>query len=186
MLLQLALAANAAAAPVGATPPAPRDTIVPRRPRAVEISDAYARRLAVHRVGSYVMVPLFAAQYALGDRLLDQKRDVFAGRRDGPPSAGLRRTHAATAAGVGVLFVVNTVTGALNWREGRREPTGRTRRTVHALTMLAADAGFVATGVVGARATDGSPADARRHRNVALGAMGVATVGAAMMWLWRQ
>lgn len=160
---------------------APRDTV--RRPRAVFYSDGYDRRLTIHRWGSYVMLPLFATQYALGSRLLAQKDDLFAGQRREPVSAGLRRAHAVTAGGVGVLFVVNTVTGALNYREGRRDPDGRTRRTVHALTMLAADVGFAATGVLGSRAVDNSPGDARRHRNVAVGSMAVAAAGAGMMWI---
>jgi hypothetical protein len=163
----------------------PRDTEPRgvRRPRAVEYSDAYGRRLTIHRWGSYVMLPLFATQYTLGSRLLDQKRDLFDGRRREPVSAGLRRTHAIAAGGVGALFVVNTVTGAWNLIEARRDPTGRGLRTTHALTMLAADAGFVATGLLGSRATDRAPSDARTHRNTALASMGVATVGAGMMWL---
>lgn len=31
-----------------------------------------------------------------------------------------------------------------------------------------------------------SNASARRHRNVALGSIGVATIGTAMMWLWKD
>ena len=129
------------------------------------------------------MLPLFAAQYALGNRLLSQKEDVFEGERREPVSAGLRRTHAVTAGGVGLLFVANTVTGVLNYRENRRNPDGRGRRMIHALTLLAADAGFVATGVLGRRAVDYSPEDANRHRNVAVGSMAVAAAGVGMMWL---
>ena len=160
----------------------PADSVRPR-PRAVEYSEGYGRRLTVHRWGSYVMLPLFAAQYVLGDRLLQQKEDVFAGRRGGPPSASLRRTHAVAAGGVGLLFLTNTVTGGWNLVEARHDPEGRGLRTVHGLTMLAADAGFVATGVMGSRAVDGSPRDARAHRDVALASAGVAVVGAGMMWI---
>lgn len=166
---------------------APADTEPPRRrPRAVEYSEAYGRRLTLHRWGSYAMVPLFAAQYVLGDRLLGQKADAFAGRRDGPPSASLRRTHRTVAGGIGLLFVANTVTGVWNLVEARRDPDGRALRTVHALTLLAADAGFVATGVMGSRAVDESPREARAHRNVALASMGVAAVGAGMMWVFNR
>jgi hypothetical protein len=159
------------------------DTAPPRRPRAVEYSEGYGERLTVHRWGSYVMLPLFAAEWVLGDKLLRQKEDVFAGRRGGPPDAGLRRTHAIVAGGVGVLFVTNTVTGVWNMIEARHDPEGRTLRTVHGLTMLAADAGFVATGVMGRRAVNNTPVEARSHRNVALASTGVAVAGAGMMWL---
>ena len=155
---------------------------VRRRPRAVEYSEGYGRRLAVHRYASYTMVPLFAAQYVLGSRLLDQKNDLFAGRRNEPIDGGLRTAHNVTAAGVGVLFAVNTVTGVWNFREARRDPNGRGRRTAHALLMLAADGGFATTGLLGSRASDNTPRQARQHRNVALGSMAVAAAGASIMW----
>lgn len=183
----LALPGDSTPAPLARPLPAAlvarADTEPPRRPRAIEYSEAYDQRLTIHRWGSYVMLPLFAAQYALGDRLLKQKEDVFAGRRGGPPDAGLRRTHAVVASGVGLLFVANTVTGVWNIVEARHDPDGRTLRTVHGLTMLLSDAGFAATGVMGSRAVDRSPDDARSHRNVAVASMGVAAVGAGMMWI---
>lgn len=165
----------------GGAPRAWSDT-VPRR-RAVEYGDGYARRLAVHRYASYAMVPLFVGQYVLGDRLLDQKRAVFAGRRNEPVDAGLRTAHGVTAAGVGVLFGVNTVTGLWNLYEARHDPNGRRRRTAHVLTMLVADAGFVATGVMGSRGSANTPREAAQHRNVALGSMAVAVAGASIMWM---
>ena len=97
--------------------------------------------------------------------------------------AGLRRTHAIVASGVATLFVVNTTTGLWNLFEARHDPNGRAPRMTHVLLMLAADAGFTLVGVMGKRATDQAPDDARRHRNVALGSMGIATGGAAIMWL---
>lgn len=158
-----------------------RDT-VPRRRRAVAYSDAYAARLRIHRYASYTMLPLFATQYVLGNRLLTQKEDVFAGRRTVAVDNGLRNAHRAVAMGVATLFVVNTTTGVWNLVESRDNPAGRTARRAHAIAMLAADAGFVAVAVLGARGTDGGPADARRHRNVALGSMALSTGGAALMW----
>jgi len=158
-----------------------RDT-VSRRRRAVAYSDAYATRLRVHRYASYTMLPLFATQYVLGNRLLTQKDDVFAGRRAVPVDPGLRSAHRAAAMGVAALFVVNTTTGVWNLVESRENPAGRSVRRAHAIAMLAADAGFIAVGILGARGRDGAPADARRHRNVALGSMALSTGGAALMW----
>jgi hypothetical protein len=146
----------------------------PRRRRAVEYSDWYARRLAIHRIGSYTMLPLFGAEWILGNQLMHDN-----------PSSAIKPAHVAVATGIAALFTVNTVTGGWNWWESRSDPSGRTRRTIHALTMLAADAGFVWTGVV-AEDAKRSDANARRHRNVALGSIGVATIGTAMMWLWKD
>ena len=163
----------------------PQDTVRQRR-RSVAVSDWYGRRLTIHRYGSYVMVPLFIAQYVLGSRLIDQKTDLFEGRSRTPVSDGLRDSHRAVAIGVGTLFLVNTTTGLWNLIEMRGVPEGRARRNVHALTMLAADAGFAYTGVLGARATDHGIPEARTHRNVALTSFGVATAGAAFMWFGRE
>lgn len=172
-------------APGAVTVPAlPADTV--RRPRAVEVSAGYETRLKLHRWGSYAILPLFAGQYVLGDRMFDQKSDIYAGRRLQPVDAGLRRNHAIVAGTVGVVFVANTVTGVWNWVESRGVPEGRTRRLVHALAMLGAEAGFVATGILGTRATDGNMDDARTHRNVALGSVAVSTASVIGMWIFNR
>lgn len=152
----------------------------PRR-RAIEYSDWYARRLTTHRYGSYVMLPLFATQFVLGNSMLKQKQDLEDGTRRIPVDEDLRRKHRIVAAGVGTLFLVNTTTGVWNLYESRSTPEGRGRRTMHALAMVAADAGFVTTGVLAKNAVNRGPDEARTHRNVALASMGVATVSASMM-----
>jgi hypothetical protein len=159
-------------------------TVLHRRPRAIQISDAYATRLTIHRYGSYVMLPLFAAQYVMGSRLLKQRQDIFSGKRTQNVDDGLRRAHKYTAIGVGALFVINTTTGAWNLYDNRKNPDHRAIRTVHALTMLLSDAGFVATGRIGLNALNKEPFESRRHRTFALTSMGIATVGASMMWLF--
>jgi hypothetical protein len=163
----------------------PQDTLRQRR-RSVSHSEWYGRRLTIHRYGSYVMVPLFVAQYLLGSKLLDQKTDLYEGRRTTPVDANLRDTHRTVAIGVGGLFLVNTTTGLWNLLETRHEPEGRAHRNVHALAMLASDAGFAYTGVLGARATDHGLPESRTHRNVALTSFGIATAGAAYMWFGRE
>lgn len=181
----LAPVARPAGIAVPQPPVARSDTTRPRR-RAVEVSDAYATRLAIHRYASYTMLPLFAAQYVLGDRLLDQKGDLYAGRRTTPVDDGLRTTHTGVAIGVATLFTVNTVTGLWNLYESRKITEGRGRRTLHTVLMLASDAGFVATGVMGSRANDRGIDEARQHRNVALASMVPAVAGAAIMWFRRD
>ena len=153
----------------------------PRR-RAVMLSDWYGRRLTLHRYGSYAMLPLFAGQYLLGQRLLSQKDGVFDGTRRVPIDANVRSTHRTVALGVATLFTVNTTTGLWNAWQARNDGSASRRRTLHMLSMLSADAGFVVTGLMASRAVERRPSDARAHRNVALASMGLATVGATLMW----
>ncbi len=152
----------------------------PRRARAIEHSDAYYTRLKIHRLASYLTVPLFAAQYVSGRALWKN-----------PDSHGLARdAHGPLAASIAGLFAVNTVTGVWNLLESRKDPGG-TRRWVHGLLMIAADAGFVA---VGATAPDddfrenggsGRSSGASTHRDLAIGSMGVALSSYLMMLLWK-
>src|SRR6185503_18898228 len=92
---------------------APPDTI-PRRRHAIEYSEWYDKRLTIHRIGSYTMLPLFGAEYVLGNQLLQ-----------GNESSGYKGAHVAVATGIAALFTVNTVTGAWNWWDSRSDPSGR-------------------------------------------------------------
>lgn len=153
----------------------PTDTIRPRRPRAIEYSDWYARRLTIHRIGSYTMIPLFAAEYALGQRLLSTS----------PRPAWVRPTHIGVAWGTAALFGVNTLTGAWNLWDSRHDENGRTRRIAHTALMLASEAGFAYTGAIANQARTSFDA-AHRHRNAALASMGVSIAGTGMMWFWKD
>ncbi len=159
----------------------------PQRQRAVEYSDWYYRRLTIHRIGSYVEFPLFAAEYLVGQNLLTANT----------PSQSMRSLHGTLAGGIAVLFGVNTVTGLWNAWDARHDPAGRTRRLLHTGIMLAADAGFVWTGQLAGESGDGEGGDgggggggggfnARRHKQVAVGSMAVSTLGTLMMWLWKN
>lgn len=154
------------------------------RRKAVKTSEWYSRRLAIHRYGSYVMLPLFVTQFVLGNKLINQKEDLYAtpARRSIPVDAGLRNTHAVVASAVGLLFLSNTTTGVWNYLATRHNVQGRKLRTIHALTMLAADAGFAYTGYLGSQAKDHGIDDAHKHRNAGLTSFGVATFGASLMW----
>ncbi|HKW47700.1 MAG TPA: hypothetical protein VJN70_09645 [Gemmatimonadaceae bacterium] len=159
----------------------PVDTPVVRRPLAIEYSDAYYTRLTIHRVGSYAMLPLFAAEYSLGQNLI----------QDVSPPTWMRPTHALVAGGIGVLFGVNTITGVWNLWDSRKDPEGRTRRIVHSALMLASDAGFAAAGATAPghhhNYLDYSTYQQRvnLHRGIALGSIAASTVGAVMMWFWK-
>src|SRR5580765_8306778 len=69
---------------------------VRKRVRAVEYSDWYARRLTVHRIGSYTMLPLFGVQYALGQPLMSANG-----------SSSTKDAHAIVGSAIGALFTVN-------------------------------------------------------------------------------
>ena len=158
-----------------ATEPFPGDTTL-RRPRAIEYSDAYYTRLTIHRVASYAELPLFGAEYVLGERLLRDERTGF------PPSS-LKTAHVGVAGGLAVLFGVNTITGAWNLWDSRQDPSNRTLRIIHSVAMLGADAGFAVAGAIGGNAKN-SLHDAQQHRAVSVGSMALATAGTAIMWLF--
>lgn len=142
-----------------------------------EPSDWYYRRLKIHRISSYAMLPLFALQYAAGAALYEN------GGEDADWAEDWHGVGAATIAG---LFAVNVVTGVPNVIEIWNEPRDRKRRLFHASAMLVAAAGFTATGIIADEAED-SPSGRSLHRTVALSSMGVATIGyLSMLDLFRK
>jgi hypothetical protein len=170
------IVAGAGLAPAQQPPTTRADTpTVRRRPRAIEYSDAYNTRLTIHRIGSYTMLPLFAGEWYLGDRLLNGVN----------PPEWMKPAHAGVAGALGVLFTVNTVTGAWNLWDSRQDPAGRTRRFLHTGLMLASDAGFAWAGAIGGNAKHDFQV-ATRHRDIAVGSIALSTVGTAMMWLWKN
>ncbi|MGD2069609.1 MAG: hypothetical protein PVI57_13115 [Gemmatimonadota bacterium] len=152
------------------TPGAPDGEGDDAAPQLIEYSDGYFTRLTIHRWASYLTLPLFVGQYVVGQKLID-----------GEGSGSLRSAHGALAAGIGGLFVVNTITGGLNAIEGWKDPADRNRRTLHSVLMLLADAGFVATGALANESEEGGSGNNNTHRNVALASMGTALLGYAIM-----
>ncbi len=145
-----------------------------RRPRVIEYSDWYAKRLMIHRIGSYTMLPLFATEYVLGDKLLN-----------GNGTDAEKNGHVVAAAGLGALFTINTLTGVWNLAESWKDPSDRKRRLIHSALMIGADAGFAWAGAIGGGARESSSTRSL-HKNIAIGSMGLSTVGAAMMWFWKD
>lgn len=148
----------------------------PARVVPVEYSDAYRVRAKIHKIASIATLPLFVANYLVGQRLYDRSDE----------SESLRGAHGALAGATGVVFGVNTVTGAWNLWEGRKDSSHRKRRMAHGLLMMVADAGFLATAALapegeGHRVSDTSGRS--RHRSVAVASMGIATVGYLIMLL---
>ena len=150
------------------------------RPRAFEYSDGYRTRLKIHKWASFATLPLFAAEVVVGQKLYN-----------GTGTQSTRSLHGDIAAGIGVLFVANSVTGVWNMVEARKDPNHQKKTTVHGILMLVADAGFVATGVLtphhqrlsstGFYQGGSSGTSQSTHRAVALASMGVATVSYLMM-----
>ena len=157
------------------------DSVKPRpRPHAIEYSDAYATRLEIHKIGSYLMLPLFGTEYYLGERLIQ-----------GKASGNERSIHSGVALGIGALFTVNTVTGAWNLWDSRKDPAGRTKRIVHSVLMTAADAGFALAAASAGDDNEGGEGereggdDANTHKAIALTSIGISTVGTVLMWFFK-
>ena len=155
---------------------APVDTPPPTRPRprvkAVEVSEWYSRRLTLHRRLSYVSIPLFGFQYAAGTQIWQKGKTAPAWARNG---------HRVGAAAIAGVFTVNTVTGVWNLWESRSVSEGRTRRYLHALSMLAADAGFTYAGAVLSERAETDPQARRQHRTIALSSIGLSAVSGVLM-----
>jgi hypothetical protein len=148
-----------------------------RRPVPVEYSEGYKTRAKIHKISSFATLPLFVANYVVGQDLYNN-----------PGDESKKGLHAGLAATTGVLFGVNTFTGAWNLWEGRKDPNHRTKRMTHGILMMAADAGFLATAMLAPESDEddysqGPTSSDRRgtHRAVALTSMGIATVSYLIM-----
>jgi hypothetical protein len=174
--LDVEQAAPAAAQPPAAQPPAAQQPQAqPASPRpvvAAEYSDAYMKRRKIHLLASWATAPLFVTQFVVGEDLYDNGA-----------SSGKRDLHTAIGVGIGALFAANTVTGVWNLWEARHDPNGRRRRLIHGISMLGADVGFVATGLLAPGDEGGGSRST--HRTVAFTSMGVAAGSYVYMLLTR-
>jgi hypothetical protein len=149
-----------------------QDTPVTRpRTQAIEYSSGYHKRLKLHRILSFAMVPLFIGSYVTGDKLLEQ----------GDAAPGWARSlHKPFAVGTAAVFTANTITGVWNLWESRKDPAGRTKRWVHSIMFIAAGAGFTAAGI-DAPGDDDDDHERREHRRLALASMGVSVASWGLM-----
>ncbi len=157
-------------------PLALQDTTKRKRTTAVEYSSFYNTRLKIHQVLSWTMLPLFALQYASGNQILEYG--------DAAPDWA-KDIHGPTAGALAGVFAVNTITGAWNLWDSRKDPAGRTRRYIHSALMFIADAGFVYTGSLADQA-ESDPEAREQHQSVAIASMGVATASWLMMLIWKD
>ena len=167
LVSQLTFAPAAQPTPLGADslPHVPHPSEVARRPDVV-YTDAYYRRLDIHRKASYLILPMFALQLAAGTQLIEKSIDAPTWAKVG---------HRIGATGVAALFATNLVTGVPNLVVAWKDPNDRRRRMLHTTLMLAASAGFTATGILAERA-EGDPDARELHRTVAYTSMGLAAV----------
>lgn len=142
------------------------------RPKIVEVSDWYNRRFTIHRWLSYTIIPLFAIQYDAGLRLYKHPIDA--------PDWVLP-THRATAAAIGAVFLVNTVTGVWNLWDSRDVPDHRTLRLVHGISMLVADAGFTYAGAVLSRQARDDLGKRKLHKEIAISSISLSLVSGVAM-----
>lgn len=147
------------------------------RPRVIEVSDWYARRLTIHRYTAYGTIPVFAAQWIAGTKLYNESRSA---------PAWAKTVHRAGATTLAGMFTVNTVTGLWNWWDSRMVAQGRVLRTVHVLSMLTADAAFTYAGAKLSNQAETDASKRRLHRTVALSAMGLTVVSGTAMKLWNR
>lgn len=153
------------------------DDTVPRQRRAIEIGDWYERRLRIHRYGSYAIYPLFALQAIAGNQ-------IFKDSKAAPEWA--KTGHRVGATGLAAVFTVNTVTGLWNLWESRSASQDRTRRTAHALLMLASDAGFTYAGARLSEQAETSLDKRKEHRKWAYGSVATALTGVAVITIGRE
>jgi hypothetical protein len=152
------------------------DTLQQRR-RSVEVGEWYARRLTIHRYAAYAAIPVFAFQYVAGDRLYHEQSDAPQWAKTG---------HRVGATALAGIFSVNTVTGAWNWWDSRSQRKGRVLRTIHAISLLGADAAFTYAGVKLSEEAENSDKKRQLHRTVALSAIGVTTLSGVAMKIFNR
>jgi hypothetical protein len=151
-----------------------RQAAAPRRVVAFEYSEGYKTRAKIHKIASFATLPLFAATWYMGQKVYDNPGQ----------SESDKGVHAFLGASTGVLFGINSVTGVWNLLEARKDPSHRTKRTIHGILMLAADAGFFATALTipdDEGTYDNYNSQRSTHRTMAITSMAIATVGYVIM-----
>ena len=164
--------------------PLPVETDSVRRRHAVRLSYSYYRRLDLHRWAGYAVPPLFLAEFLAGEKLLKEGSEA---------PLWAEKSHKPIAYALAGIFTFNTITGVWNLVEAGKVQSGKNRRWVHALMMLASSAGFIyaahvapTTEQIDARIASGTRGGWTTHKKTAVAAIGLATVAHAMMYIWKD
>lgn len=146
-------------------------------PVAIDYGHGYELRGKIHKYASFPMLPLFGADFVIGQSL---RSELVNGEES---NHAQRDAHIALGTAIYGLFGVNTVTGVWNLVQARHDPNQRTLRLVHGLLMLGADAGFVATTMTAPSGIRNGSSGRRNpaHRPLAVASMSVATASYLMM-----
>jgi hypothetical protein len=148
------------------------------RPVAIEYSDAHLTRGKIHKYASFATLPLFAAEFALGQSLYNDPQSL---------SSSKRGIHGAVGAGLIGLFAANSVTGLWNLVDEDGKTPGHTRRLVHGLIMFAAEGGLIASATSAPGHGRGElvnfDTNKATHRNIAIASISVGTAGYLLMLL---
>ncbi len=162
--------------------PAAADSV--RRRHAVRLSYSYYRRLDLHRWVGYAVPPLFFAEFLAGEKLLKEGSDS---------PLWAEKSHKPIAYALAGIFTFNTVTGVWNLVDARKVESGKNRRWVHSILMLASSAGFIyaaqiapSTAEIDARIAAGKRGGWTPHKKAAVASIGLATVAHAMMFIWKE
>ena len=142
------------------------------RPKAVEISDWYSKRLTLHRRTAYAIIPMFGFQALAGKQIWDKGSAAPSWARNG---------HRIGATAIAGAFTVNVVTGLWNLWDSRGTPEGRGLRYVHSTAMLAATAGFTYAGAYLSEKAETDSEMRKLHWQVAISSMGVTAVSGILM-----
>jgi hypothetical protein len=165
--------ADAVAANAGVLASEPQDTA---RPVAIEFSEGHVMRGRIHKYASFATLPLFAAEFALGQSLYNDPQSL---------SSSKRGIHGAVGAALVGLFTANSVTGVWNLLDESGKTPGHTKRLVHGLIMLAAEGGLIASATSAPGSGRGElvnfDTNKATHRNIAIASIGVGTAGYLLM-----
>jgi hypothetical protein len=146
------------------------------RPVAVEYSDGHLMRGKIHKYASFATLPLFAAEFALGQSLYNDPQSLTSSKRG---------IHGAVGAALVGLFTANSVTGVWNLLDESGKTPGHTKRLVHGLIMLAAEGGLIASATSAPGGGRGElvnfDTNKATHRNIAIASIGVGTAGYLLM-----
>jgi hypothetical protein len=155
-----------------------------RRPRAISLSDGYYSRLNLHRAAGYATLPLFAIMYFSGQQEL---------KKGSAAPLWADKAHKPAAYLLAGVFTLNTVTGVMNLAEAGKLKQGKTRRWVHSVMLLAADAAMIygvakapSISQVDDRIAAGKTGGWTPHKSFTFASMSLATVGYLMMFVWKE
>jgi hypothetical protein len=171
-MISLFLAAQLAVTTPADTSPSPSAAPAQGRPKAVEVSDWYSRRLTLHRRLSYAVIPIFGFQALAGQQIIEKGANAPEWAKVG---------HRAGATAIAGVFTANVVTGVWNLWDSRSVAEGRGLRYMHAVSMLTASAGFTWAGAFLSKEAEGNGDKQKLHRNVALTSAGLTVVSGILM-----